>query len=62
MTTKLVFLTGLLLALSGQAFADQAPPPVQTASAESRSVAQAPAPQVERLAWQRVGSPISLEG
>lgn len=62
MTTKLISLAGLLLMLSSPAFAAtataqavQAPNP-----AEPTQTVQAPQ-HPQQLAWQRVGSPISLE-
>jgi hypothetical protein len=63
MTAKFKFLAALLVLLAswtGQVRADQAPPPQAdqvAASADSESV-EAP----DRLAWQRVGSPMTLEG
>lgn len=71
MTTKHLLTAGLLLLLAGPAFATQEAPPAPsvasqtatTATAQSdqaRPQAQAPAPV--QLAWQRVGSPLSLEG
>lgn len=53
----LITLAGLLLLLSSPAIAAPAPEPV--ASEPARTV-QAP-PQPQRLAWQRVGAPISLD-
>ena len=61
MTAKLISLTGLLLMLSSPAFAADAEPAVQVQTApESVQTAQAPQ-QPQRLAWQRVGSPLSIE-
>lgn len=65
MTAKLITLAGLLLMLSSPAFADpaqavQAQVQAQGSTEQARS---APAtPQLTRLAWQRVGAPLSLEG
>ena len=53
----LISLAGLLLLLSSPAFAAPAPEP---AVSEPDRTVQAPQPQ-QRLAWQRVGAPISLE-
>lgn len=57
MTTKLLTLASLLLFLGSPALAAPAPgpaarEPVQTVQASS---------QPQRLAWQRVGAPISLD-
>lgn len=57
MTTKLITLAGLLLLLSSPAFAAPAPEP---ATCEAAQTVQVP-PQPQRLAWQRVGAPISLD-
>ncbi len=63
MTAKFKFLTALLVLLAswaGQVRAEQAPPPQahqMAVSADSESI-EAP----DRLAWQRVGSPTTLEG
>ncbi|MEW5769899.1 MAG: hypothetical protein AB1831_05975 [Pseudomonadota bacterium] len=62
MTAKLILLTGLLFALNGQAQADQAPPPADGHTAQAAAAPTTPAPQAERLAWQRVGAPLSLAG
>lgn len=63
MTTKLISLAGLLLMLSSPAFA--APVTEQAVQGaigpEPAQTVQAPQPP-RQLAWQRVGSPISLEG
>ena len=62
MTTKLISLAGLLLMLSSPAFADQTQEQalqVQNAAAQAQP---APAAQPnQQIAWQRVGSPLSLE-
>jgi hypothetical protein len=62
MTTKLLSLAGLLLMLSSPAFAAPATEQaVQVPSTpEPTQTVQAPQPH-QLLAWQRVGSPISLE-
>lgn len=63
MTAKLISLAGLLLMLITPAYAD---PPAQAALAPATGQAQGntgqAAPQPQRLAWQRVGAPLSLEG
>jgi hypothetical protein len=65
MTAKLISLAGLLLMLSSPAFAAPAPDPaVQAASASEpaqTAVSDRATQQPQRLAWQRVGSPLSLE-
>lgn len=59
MTAKLITLAGLLLMLSSPAFADPAPAqPVQAQGSAEQATPQQP----QRLAWQRVGAPLSLEG
>jgi hypothetical protein len=63
MTAKFKFLTALLVLLAswtGQAGADQAPPPQDDQVAVSTDSGRVEAP--DRLAWQRVGSPLTLEG
>ena len=68
MTTTRKFLPALLLLLAswtGQALADQAPPAqsievIVTAQVTEKVEARNPEARV-LLAWQRVGSPISME-
>ncbi len=63
MTAKFKFLIALLLLLAGwtgQVRADQAPPPQADQIAVNTDSERVEAP--DRIAWQRVGSPVSLEG
>lgn len=61
MTAKLISLTGLLLMLSSPVFAADAESAVEAQRApEPDRTAQAPQ-QPQRLAWQRVGKPLSME-
>jgi hypothetical protein len=61
MTAKLITLAGLLLLMGQPVFADQAQPgQAQTSSAQAQPVQTTPCPS--RLAWQRVGSPLSQIG
>lgn len=63
MTAKFKFLAALLILLAswtGQVRADQAPPPQADQVAVSTDAENVEAP--DRLAWQRVGSPLTLEG
>lgn len=59
MTTKLKFLASLLLLVGGMALAAGAR--AETAPPDSTATAQAKVQQNDRLAWQRVGAPLSLE-
>jgi hypothetical protein len=59
MTTKLLSLAGLLLMLSSPSFAATAPATQVPSAGQPSQVAPASAP-VQPLAWQRVGSPLSL--
>jgi len=71
MTAKLISLVGLLLALSGPAFATDASQGVQAQTAPEPQAHSQQAPQSQQalqspqapqhLAWQRVGSPLSQE-
>lgn len=59
MTAKFKFLAALLILLAswtGQVRADQAPPPQADQAAVSTDSERVEAP--DRLAWQRVGSPL----
>ncbi len=67
MTSKLLSLAGLLLLLHGPVFAEAAPATEaanETATSAPTTTAEPPAPPPleTRLAWQRVGAPIHLEG
>lgn len=77
MITKLISLAGLLLLLSSPAFANAAhtdsTAPIQIDQSQnvvsvdvdtnvSASTIPPAQPQVQQLAWQRVGAPLSLEG
>lgn len=58
MTTKLISLAGLLLLLHAPVHADAAP--LEAVATPAPTTAQT-APQAHQLAWQRVGSPLSLQ-
>ena len=63
MTAKFKSLAALLILLAswtGQVRADQAPPPQTDQVVVSTDSERVEAP--DRLAWQRVGSPLTLEG
>jgi len=63
MTAKFKFLAALLVLLAswtGQVRADQAPPSQADQLAVSTDSERVEAP--DRIAWQRVGSPLTLEG
>lgn len=61
MTAKLITLAGLLLMLSSSAFATPADTNIQAPGAKEAAPAAAAPRQPQQLAWQRVGSPLSLE-
>ncbi len=71
MTAKLISLVGLLMTLSGPAFATDANQGVQVHTAPAPQAQSQQAPQSQQasksprapqhLAWQRVGSPLSLD-
>ena len=58
MTTKLISLAGLLLLLHAPVHAGAAP--LEALAAPAPTATQT-APQACHLAWQRVGSPLSLQ-
>lgn len=64
MTAKLITLAGLLLILSNPVFAASPEPAVQApgspeAAQDSQTAQQSE--ETQKLAWQRVGAPLSLE-
>lgn len=63
MKTRLIQIATLLLLASGAGLANAADPAAPSIpQAETSAVFQPPAEDRDRIAWQRVGAPSTLEG